>query len=100
MIPATWQEYQRHLRELLAKQDVAMLDARGWFPDADRFGDALHLNEEGAKQFSRRLGALCGNVRQLGTSVAGNLSPARARGVFPDGIVSPKSWLESCRSPA
>jgi hypothetical protein len=65
MTPARWQEYQRHLRELLAKQNVAMLDARGWFRDADRFGDALHLNEEGAKQFSQRLGALCGNVNQL-----------------------------------
>ena len=32
-----WQEYQRYLP---AKQNVAMLDASRWFPDADRFGDA------------------------------------------------------------
>lgn len=60
-----WEEYQRHLHDLLAKQNMALLDASRWFPDADRFGDALHLNEEGAKEFSRRLGTLCGSVRQL-----------------------------------
>ena len=60
-----WDEYQRHLHELLAKQNVAVLDASRWFSDADRFGDALHLNEEGAKEFSKRLGTLCGNVSQL-----------------------------------
>jgi hypothetical protein len=61
---AAWEEYQRHLRELLAKQNVAVVDASRWFPDANKFGDALHLNEEGAKEFSQRLGALCGNVNQ------------------------------------
>jgi hypothetical protein len=60
----TWEEYQLHLRELLAKQNVAVVDASRWFPDANKFGDALHLNEEGAKEFSQRLGALCGNVNQ------------------------------------
>jgi hypothetical protein len=57
-----WQGYQGHLRELLAKQNVAVVDASRWFPDASKFGDALHLNEQGAKEFSRRLAALCGNV--------------------------------------
>jgi hypothetical protein len=57
-----WQEYQRHLHELLAKQNVVAVDASHWFPDAHKFGDALHLNEEGAKEFSQRFGALCGNV--------------------------------------
>jgi hypothetical protein len=61
---ASWEEYQLHLRELLAKQNVAVVDASRWFPDANKFGDALHLNEEGAKEFSQRLGALCGNVNQ------------------------------------
>ena len=59
-----WEGYQRHLRELLAKQNVEVVDASRWFPEANKFGDALHLNEEGAKEFSRRLGALCGNVNQ------------------------------------
>jgi hypothetical protein len=61
---AAWEEYQRHLRELLARQKVAAVDAGRWFPDANKFGDALHLNQEGAKEFSQRLGALCGNVNQ------------------------------------
>ena len=60
-----WAEYQRHLHELLAKQNVALVAASRWFPDADKFGDALHLNEEGSREFSRRLGTLCGNVNQL-----------------------------------
>ena len=64
-----WQEYQRHLRELLAKQNVAVVDASRWFPDVNKFGDALHLNEEGAKEFSRRLGALCGNMHQANSCV-------------------------------
>jgi hypothetical protein len=59
-----WQEYQGHLRELLAKQNIAVVDASRWFADANKFGDALHLNEEGAREFSQRLGALCGNVNQ------------------------------------
>ena len=59
-----WEEYQRHLRELLAKKNVAVVDASRWFPDANKFGDALHLNEEGAKEFSQRLEALCGNVNR------------------------------------
>jgi len=61
---AAWEEYQGHLHELLAKQNVTVVDASTWFPDASKFGDALHLNEEGAKEFSQRLGALCGNVNQ------------------------------------
>ncbi len=67
-----WQEYQCHLRELLAKRNVAVVDASRWFPDANKFGDALHLNEEGAKEFSQRLGALCGNVHQA--NVCGDVS--------------------------
>jgi lysophospholipase L1-like esterase len=66
---AAWEEYQLHLRELLAKQNVAVVDASRWFPDANKFGDALHLNEEGAKEFSQRLGALCGNVNQPNSCV-------------------------------
>jgi hypothetical protein len=59
-----WDKYQRHVEGLLAKHGVAFLDASRWFPQPERFGDALHLNEEGAKEFSRRLGELCGNLLQ------------------------------------
>jgi hypothetical protein len=49
---------------LLARQNVGFVDASHWFPEGERFGDALHLNNEGAKLFSQRLGAMCGNVNQ------------------------------------
>jgi len=60
-----WEVYQRHLHELLAKRPVAVVDASRWFPDGEKFGDALHLNQEGSKEFSRRLRALCGNVNSF-----------------------------------
>jgi hypothetical protein len=103
---AAWQEYQRYLRELLAKTECGDVGCQQVVPDADRFSDTLHLNEEGAKEFSRRLGALCGNVNQLNSCgnwervLQGIYKRARARCVFPDGIVSPKSWFEVAGSPA
>jgi hypothetical protein len=60
-----WSRYQLHLKELFAKQNVVFLDASRWFPQTEQFNDALHLNKEGAEEFSRRLGRLCGDVRQL-----------------------------------
>ena len=57
--------YQRHVEGLLARQNVGFIDASHWFPEGERFGDALHLNDEGARLFSQRLGAMCGNVNQL-----------------------------------
>jgi lysophospholipase L1-like esterase len=63
-LTAAWKAYQGHIQELLKNKNVSLLDASEWFPDAQKFGDSLHLNEEGAKEFSRRLGQLCGNLRE------------------------------------
>jgi hypothetical protein len=57
----SWANYQRHIRQLLAASNVAYLDVSRWIPDAAKFGDALHLSPEGAEEFSRRLGQLCGD---------------------------------------
>jgi len=62
---SAWGAYQRHVEGLLARQNVWFIDASQWFPEGERFGDALHLNDEGARLFSQRLGAMCGNVNQL-----------------------------------
>jgi hypothetical protein len=60
-----WGAYQGHIEGLLAMQNVGFIDASHWFPEGGRFGDALHLNDEGARLFSRRLGAMCGDLNQL-----------------------------------
>ena len=51
-----WSAYQLHLRQLLAAQNVQFVDASRWIPEAGQFGDALHLTDQGAAEFSRRLG--------------------------------------------
>lgn len=56
---AGWAEYEMHLRSLLAEKNVVYVDASHWIADAGKFGDALHLGDGGAAEFSRRLGALC-----------------------------------------
>jgi len=59
-----WSAYQRHIRQLLAAQGVAYLDASRWIPDASKFGDALHLSDQGAEEFSRRLAAACSDLER------------------------------------
>ena len=65
---AAWSAYERHLRILLAARGAAYLDASRWIPEGQRFGDALHLGDEGGREFSRRLGQWCagpsGSCRQ------------------------------------
>jgi hypothetical protein len=60
-----WKQYQRHLERLLAEQNVVLLDASRWFPEPDRFADVLHLNQQGAVEFSQRLATFCGDRNQL-----------------------------------
>jgi hypothetical protein len=62
---SAWSVYQRHLRNLLAAQNVAYLDASRWIPDVSKFGDALHLSEQGAKEFTRRLAAQCSVLERV-----------------------------------
>jgi hypothetical protein len=61
-----WMGYQRHLRELLTEDKVTMVDASHWMPNGNSFGDPLHLTEEGAKEFSRRLAAACADAHGTG----------------------------------
>lgn len=56
---AAWAEYEVHVRSLLDERKVAYVNASRWIPDAGKFSDALHLSEDGAQEFSRRLGAVC-----------------------------------------
>jgi hypothetical protein len=46
--------FQRFARELVAANECAVIDARGWIPDTGFF-DAYHLTHEGAEQFTIRL---------------------------------------------
>jgi hypothetical protein len=52
-------------KNLLAAQNVAYFDASRWIPDASKFGDALHLSEQGANEFSRRLAELCSGPERV-----------------------------------
>jgi hypothetical protein len=54
-----WASYQEHIQKLLAEQGVTYLDASRWIADPAKFGDALHLSDQGAEKFSRRLRDLC-----------------------------------------
>ena len=60
-----WASYQQHIRQLLAASRVTYLDASRWMADAAKFDDALHLSPAGAKEFSRRLGAACSDLKNL-----------------------------------
>ena len=50
-----WSAYQQHIRQLLEQQNVSYVDASRWVPAGHGFGDALHLSQKGAEEFSRRL---------------------------------------------
>jgi len=54
-----WAGYQRHIEQLLRARGVQYVDASRWIPEADKFGDALHLSDRGAEEFTRRLLAEC-----------------------------------------
>jgi hypothetical protein len=54
----TWSAYQQHIRQLLEQKNVSYVDASRWVPAEDGFGDALHLSQKGAEQFSRRLASV------------------------------------------
>jgi hypothetical protein len=56
-----WKRYRKHLQELLDTRRVTYIDASHWIGDGSLFADSLHLSEEGAERFSRRLGAAVGS---------------------------------------
>jgi hypothetical protein len=59
---AGWASYQRHIAQLLRASGVRYVDASRWIPDSSKFGDALHLSDRGAQEFSRRLLAECSSA--------------------------------------
>lgn len=50
-----WQSYRNYLRAMIAGSQGRYVAAADWIPDSG-FSDPLHLNENGAKEFSKRLG--------------------------------------------
>jgi hypothetical protein len=53
-----WNLYVAHIRKLLIPLGVSFVDASRWIEDDSLFADPLHLSDEGAVQFSQRLGGL------------------------------------------
>jgi hypothetical protein len=54
---AAWQQYTSRLRDILAEQNVAFIDASNWISSEQEFADHLHLSPLGASQFSEKLGS-------------------------------------------
>ncbi len=50
-----WKRLQAHLEALAAGEGALYVRASGWVTNDHNFEDATHLNEQGAKVFSRRL---------------------------------------------
>jgi lysophospholipase L1-like esterase len=53
---SAWEQYRAHIQKLLAADGVIYIDASHWEGQESLFGDHLHLNDAGARQFSERLG--------------------------------------------
>src|SRR6266404_1200005 len=52
---SAWTELRSHLQLLAAEQNAIYLPASDWVKDDQKFEDATHLNEEGARFFSAQL---------------------------------------------
>lgn len=50
-----WTRLRAHLQVLASEADVVCVNASDWVSDERQFEDAMHLNPEGARTFSRRL---------------------------------------------
>lgn len=77
-LPA-WADLRAYLQSLAARENAAYLSASDWVPDDRDFMDSMHMNERGAKVFSRRLAiAMSGEVAPVQMSYSGNpLAPPR-----------------------
>jgi hypothetical protein len=51
-----WAEMRTHLQSLAERQQVSYVTASDWVTDGTNFEDTVHLNENGARSFSARLG--------------------------------------------
>ncbi|HXS67768.1 MAG TPA: SGNH/GDSL hydrolase family protein [Candidatus Polarisedimenticolia bacterium] len=63
-----WTEMRAHLQLLASKQDVTYIAASDWVPQATDFEDTVHLNEQGARCFSARLGATLSQINSAETN--------------------------------
>ena len=62
-----WEKYREHVRGIVEPQGVRYIDASQWIDDVSLFHDALHLENQGAVQFSQRLGEYLRNAKRLET---------------------------------
>ncbi len=75
-----WPPYLAHVRSLLAQYGVICIDASQWIEDDSFFADPLHLSEQGAAQFSQRLGGLLGpDMTRLSARSAVSVLPRSSR---------------------
>ena len=52
---SAWNDLRSYLQSLAAAQNAIYIPASDWIPDAGNFEDAVHLNEQGATEFSHHL---------------------------------------------
>jgi hypothetical protein len=76
----SWNQYVAHIRNLLVSFGATFVDASRWVENDSLFADPLHLSDEGAAQFSHRLGNLLGpEVVRLSVNSAASTPPRSAR---------------------
>jgi hypothetical protein len=51
-----WRQYRDHVSAIVESKGVRYVNASNWISDSSLFADPLHLGQEGATQFSLRLG--------------------------------------------
>jgi len=51
-----WTEMRSHLQALAREQNLTYITASDWVKNGENFEDTVHLNEQGARLFSTRLG--------------------------------------------
>lgn len=63
-----WTEMRAHLQSLASTQHVTYIMASDWVPQAADFEDTVHLNEQGARFFSARLGSTLSQMNSAETN--------------------------------
>ena len=53
-----WTETRAYLQSLAEREHVTYITASDWVPSGANFEDTVHLNEQGARAFSERLGSV------------------------------------------
>lgn len=71
-----WTEMRAHLQTLAQKQHATYITASDWVKDGDGFEDTVHLNEQGARFFSTRLGT---TLSRMNVDTTNRLVAARGR---------------------